>query len=133
MEYGKTYLDRVSEFPLLSIRSQSELQAAQQVIDRLLMQPKLARGDEVYLDALSDLVAAYEDAHVRFPAASEADMLRHLMEAQDITQVQLHEQTGIAKSTISEILSGKRPFSRHLIRTLSEFFDVDKPILAANL
>ena len=40
----------------------------------------------MYLDALSDLVAAYEDEHYPIEPASDADMLRHLMEAKGVTQ-----------------------------------------------
>ena len=86
----------------------------------------------MYIDALSDLVAAYEDEHYRIEPASDAEMLRHLMEAKGITQIELHRSTKIAKSTISEVLAGKKAFSRNMIRTLAEFFDVDKSVLAGN-
>ena len=87
----------------------------------------------MYLDALSDLVAAYEDQHYPIAPASDADMLRHLMEAKGVTQAQLSRDTGIAKSTISEVLAGKKPFSRQMIRKLAGYFRVDVSILAGNL
>ena len=71
--------------------------------------------------------------NIRIAPASDADMLRHLMEAKVITQAQLGRETGIAKSTISEVLAGKRPFSRQMIRRLADYFKVDVSILAANL
>jgi hypothetical protein len=40
---------------------------------------------------------------------------------------------GLAKSTISEILAGKKPFSRQMIRTLAEYFHVDVSVLAGNI
>ncbi len=86
----------------------------------------------MYLDALSDLVAAYEDEHHAIEPASDADMLRHLMDAKEVNQVQLSQTTRIAKSTISEILAGKKPFSRGMIRKLADYFRVDVSILAAN-
>ena len=102
-------------------------------LDRLLARGNLDEGAEMYLDALSDLVATYEDAHCPIAPASDADMLRHLLDAKEISQVELHRQTGIPKSTISEVLAGKRPFSRTMIRTLANFFQVDTSMLAANL
>ena len=48
-------------------------------------------------------------------------------------QAELHRQTGIPKSTISEVLSGKKSFSKTLIRTLASFFKVDASVLASNL
>jgi HTH-type transcriptional regulator/antitoxin HigA len=59
-------------------------------------------------------------------------MLRHLMEAKGVTQAQLHRDTTIPKSTISEILAGKKPFSRQMIRKLADYFRVDASVLAAN-
>lgn len=128
-----TYLERIMEFPLTSIRSEQDLKAAQEVMDRLLATGKLSSGDELYLDALSDLVAAFEDEQYRFEPPSDADMLRHLMEARGISQAELHRSTKVAKSTISELLAGKKPFSRRIIRTLAEFFGVDKSVLATHL
>jgi HTH-type transcriptional regulator/antitoxin HigA len=86
----------------------------------------------MYLDALSDLVAAYEDEHHAIEPASDADMLRHLMEAKGVTQARLSRDTMIPKSTISEVLAGKKPFSRRVIRKLADYFRVDVSILAAN-
>lgn len=127
------YLVLINQLPLASIRSHGDLEAAQEVMDELLAKGTLSSGEEMYLDALSDLVAAYEDEHYRIEPASDAEMLRHLMEAQSMTQVELHRGTKIAKSTISEILAGKKPFSRQIIGTLAEFFEVDKSVLAGNL
>ena len=128
-----TYLELVAEFPLVSIRSESQLDAAQKVMDRLLTKGKLDAGEEMYLDALSDLVATYEDAHYAIEAASDAEMLRHLMEAKGVTQTEVHQRTAIPKSTISEILAGKKPFSKAIIRTLADYFQVSTGVLAANL
>ena len=128
-----SYLELVLAFPLASIRSDEHLDAAQSVMDRLLAKGKLDDGEELYLDALSDLVGSYEDEHHAIAPASDADMLRHLMEAKGINQIQLSRDTEIAKSTISEVLAGKRPFSRPMIRKLADFFKVDVSILAANL
>ena len=75
------YLKLVTAFPLASIKSDEQLQEAQKVLDRLLARGELNGGEEMYLDALSDLVAAYEDDHYAIEPASDADMLRHLMEA----------------------------------------------------
>ena len=49
-------------------------------------------------------------------------MLRHLMDAKGVTQAQLSREAAIPKSTISEMLAGKKPFSRQLIRKLRGLF-----------
>jgi hypothetical protein len=43
-------------------------------MDRLLASGRLNEGKETYLDALSDLVADYEDEHHTIKPASDADM-----------------------------------------------------------
>ena len=85
-------------------------------IDQLLAKSSLDIVEETYLDALSDLVAVYEDEHHSIEPPSDADMLRHLLDAKEITQARLSQEAHIAKSTISEVLAGKKPFSRQMIR-----------------
>ncbi len=127
------YLELVLDFPLASIKSERHLAEAQRVIDRILARGRLNAGEETYLDALSDLVAAYEDEHHAIEPASDADMLRHLMDAKGLSQIQLSRETGLPKSTVSEVLAGKRPFSRPMIRKLAAYFNVGVSVLAANI
>ena len=121
------------KFPLASLKPEEHFQDAQAVMDELLAKGKLVAGEEMYLDARSDLVAAYEDIHYPIEPASDADMLRHLMEAKGVTQAELHRETGLAKSSISEILAGRKAFSRRMIRKLADHFKVDVSVLASNL
>jgi HTH-type transcriptional regulator / antitoxin HigA len=121
------------KFPLASLKSEEHFEAAQAVLDVLLAKQKLNVGEEMYLDALGDLVAAYEDAHYAIGPASDAEMLRHLMEAKGVSQADIHRDTGLAKSSISEVLAGRKPFSRQMIHTLADYFKVDVGVLAANI
>jgi HTH-type transcriptional regulator / antitoxin HigA len=105
---------------------------AQKVIDHLIAKGPLDEGEELYLDALTDLVGTYEDVHYPIPPASDADMLRHFLEAKGITQAQLSKDTNFPKSSISEVLAGKKPLSRQMIRKLAGYFKVDVSMLAAN-
>ena len=127
-----SYLELILVFPLASVRSEEQLTAAQQVMDRLLAKGSLDAGELMYLDALSDLVASYEDAHHVIEPASDADMLRHFMEAAGITQAELSRQSGIPRSSLSEVLTRKKPFSRIMIRKLAGYFKIDASVLAGN-
>mgnify|MGYP002626906081 CR=1 FL=1 len=128
-----SYLELIQEFPLASIKSDDHLAESQNMIDRLLAKGRLDNGEEMYLDALSDLVASYEDEHFAIEPASDADMLRHLMETKGITQAQLCRDVKLSKSSVSEVLSGKKLFSRQMMRKLADYFQVDVSVLAANL
>jgi HTH-type transcriptional regulator/antitoxin HigA len=130
---GDSYLELVQSFPLTSIQSDKHLREAQAVMDTLLAKGSLDDGEQAYLEALSDLVAAFEDRHHAIEPASDADMLSHLLEAKQISPAQLCRDTGLPKSSISEILAGKKRFSRQVIRKLADYFQVDVSVLAANI
>lgn len=127
------YLELVLQFPLASIRSDRHLKEAQRFVDELLARGSLNAGVMTYLDALSDLIAAYEDEHHDIEPASDAELLRHLMESRPVSQAQLSRETGLSKSTISEVLAGKKQFSRQMMRKLADYFGVDVSLLAVNL
>ncbi len=128
-----SYLALVIDFPLTSIRSHEHRQAAQAIIDRLLAQSELRHGEALYLDAVSTLVASYEDDHFPFAPAADSELLQHFLDVKGINQAELSRETGLPKSTISEVLAGKKKFSRQMIRKLATFFNVDVSVLTTNL
>ncbi len=54
------------------------------------------------------------------------------MEAKGMSQAQLSRETTVPKSTISEILAGKKPLSRRMIGKFADYFGVEASVLAAN-
>jgi len=76
------------------------------------------------LDALSDLIATFEDEKTPIPDASESDVLRELMRAGGHNQSQLEKATGISQSTLSAILNGDREMTKGHMLTLARFFNV---------
>lgn len=115
------YLALVREFPLTAIRDESHYTRAMGMIDRLTDQPHLSEGEGDYLDALSDLVWVYEEQNCPMPEASGVAVLRHLMEANDLSQRDMEPIFG-SHSVVSEILSGKRQLNVRHIAKLSERF-----------
>jgi HTH-type transcriptional regulator / antitoxin HigA len=122
-----TYFELVKRFPLTRIRDDHHLAAAQKLIDELLQQ-NLDKGEQAYLDVLTDLVEIYEDEHHPIPDASEADVLRELMAANRLTQQQLGKQVKISQSTISAILNGHRSLTREQMTTLAKFFHISSAV-----
>jgi HTH-type transcriptional regulator / antitoxin HigA len=125
---GDRYIDLVRQVPLRPIRSEGELDRAIAMIDTLLDQDKRTGDEEDYLDVLSDLVEKYEDEHDPMPPVSGAEMLRFLIESQATRQTEVASETGIAESTISEILAGKREMNRKHIEALSRHFHVNPTV-----
>ena len=80
------YLELVRAFPPVHIRDDAHLDAAMDVVDRLLGKGELSQAEDMYLETLTDLIETYEDAHVPIPHRSGIDALRFLMEANDLKQ-----------------------------------------------
>lgn len=128
---SKSYLRLVKRFPLISIKTQQQLKEATEVIQGLLRKNKLDKGETEYLEVLSDLISSYEDKICHFKPSSDSGMLQHLMDAKGVNQLQLAAETKISRSTISEILTGKRRFSRNVIVRLAAYFKVSPTVLAS--
>ncbi|MBU4399439.1 MAG: helix-turn-helix domain-containing protein [Planctomycetes bacterium] len=124
------YFDLVRRFPLRPIRSDKELDEAVQMVDSLLDRRDLAPEEEDYLEVLGDLIERYESEAHPMPPLSDAEMLRHLIEAKGVFQTELSGATGIADSTISEILKGKRSLNRNHIGKLARYFNVSPEVFA---
>jgi HTH-type transcriptional regulator / antitoxin HigA len=122
------YLKLVKKFPLRPLRSDEELSLAIQVIDSLIIRGDLDSGEQDYLDILTDIVEKYEAEEHPMPPVSDADMLRHLIEARGISQSKLADDVKISMSTISEVLNGKRQLNRNHISALSKYFGVPSSV-----
>ncbi|HEX3147305.1 MAG TPA: helix-turn-helix domain-containing protein [Gemmataceae bacterium] len=124
------YLELVRRFPLRPLRSKGDLDAAIAVIDLLIDQRALSAPEQDYLDVLSDLVEAFEDNVVPMRPVGDAAVLRFLIESRGATQVLVAKQAGIAESTISEVLAGKRKLNRVQIGRLARYFNVGPGVFA---
>jgi len=126
--YGKTedrYLDLVRQFPLRPLRTEPDLDAAVAVVDALIDRPTLTAPEQDYLDVLSDLIEACEADMVPMRPVGDADLLRFLIEQKNVTQAGAATSAGIAESTISEVLAGKRKLNRTQIARLARYFHVE--------
>jgi HTH-type transcriptional regulator/antitoxin HigA len=118
-----TYLALIREMPLRSITTARQLAAAQTMINRLLAR-KLDAGEEDYLGALTDLVEKYESDSCDFGSATCAQLLAFLIEDRGLTRQKLSDGAGISKSTISELLNGRRAATVELAKKLGIFFGI---------
>jgi HTH-type transcriptional regulator / antitoxin HigA len=125
---GDRYFELIKRFPLRLIRSDAELDRAIAVVDSLIDRDSLVSDEDDYLDVLGDLVEKYESENHPMPSVSDAEMLRHLIETRETTQAKVSAETGIAVSTISEILAGKRGLNRKHIEALARHFRVSHSV-----
>lgn len=130
VEASPAYLKLVRSFPLRPIRTEKELDNAINVVNSLLDRDDLSADEADYLDVLGDLVERYETEQHPIGDVSDADMLEHLIEARGVTQAEVARGAGIAVSTVSEVLSGKRSLSRTHIAKLARYFGVDPGVFS---
>ena len=116
-----TYFELVRRHPLKSIQTDADLDAAQAVIDDLLRQ-KLDAGGQAYLDALSDLVILYERDRHPVPLLGPHELLAYLLDERGMSQADLVRQTGIAKATVSDLVTGKRAFPVEQMHSVAGVF-----------
>ncbi len=126
---GDGYLALVRKFPLRPIRSEAELDGAIAMVDTLSDRNKLEDDEYDYLLVLSSLIEKYEDDRYPIPEVPGLPMLRTLLEFKGVTQAEVAAQTGIAESTLSEILTGKRNMATKHIAILAKYFGVDPGLL----
>lgn len=124
------YLELVRAFPLLSIRDDAHLDEAVHVIDRLTDIHQRSTAEDAYLDALTDLVETYENAHVTIPTISGVEALRYLFEENALTDSEIEALLG-SPATAADILAGKRPLTLQHIRKLSAHFGLPADVFLA--
>jgi HTH-type transcriptional regulator/antitoxin HigA len=118
------YFELVRRFPLRPIRSKKELDGATAVIDDLISRT-LSPEEGDYLDVLSDLVEKYESEHYAIPDANPIQVLQFFIEDRQTSQRAVATGSGIAVSTMSQILSGQRPMNLDHMQKLASYFGVD--------
>jgi HTH-type transcriptional regulator/antitoxin HigA len=125
-----TYLELVRRFPLRPLRSRADHADAVAALTRVSLKHQGTRDRGVldYLDILAGLIDEYEQAaRLKVDTANRtpAELIRHLMRANGLTINRLAKQIGIAQSNVSEMLSGRRDFSKTAILKLCARFGLD--------
>jgi antitoxin component HigA of HigAB toxin-antitoxin module len=116
-----SYMDLINEFPLRRIKTASDHSRAKRLLIRLSGQ-KIDRSAAQYLEVLVDLITNYEQNSgqtVDNSDLSAADLVRHRIEQRGMSVSRLAREIGIPQSNLSEMLSGKRDWSKTAIRALA--------------
>ncbi len=129
------YLALVRRFPLRPIRSEEENEAALAVLEALgerRQEHPLQPEEQDYIAVLAKLIEEYECAHYPRDPVSGVAMLAHLIEAKGITQARLAADTGLAESTVSGLLRGKRTLSHRHIQAFARYFRINPSLLVGD-
>ncbi len=117
------YLKLLQQFPPRPIRSEQELLAVQDVMDRLIDADQMTLEQRDYLDVLGTLVHEYEEKNVPIPDISGVELLEALMDEFGIKPQDLNSVFQ-AESVCSEVLSRERELTVEHIEKLARFFKI---------
>jgi HTH-type transcriptional regulator/antitoxin HigA len=110
--------------PITSERQHKDYLA---VLDKLASKGKPTSEEEKYAEVLLTLIEAYEEDHHFVPDVPAVQVLRTLMDANDLRQKDLVPIFG-SESIISEVLHKKRDLNKGHIEKLSKRFRVSPAV-----
>jgi HTH-type transcriptional regulator/antitoxin HigA len=125
------YMELIKQFPLRPLRSEKDLDQAARMADTLAIKKSMNRAERDYLDVLADLIERYEDQHRAIEPLPDDEILHFLIEQSGKSHLQVARETGVANSTISAVLRGKRELTRRQVETFAAYFHVDPGVFLA--
>ena len=123
----------VSEKYTLEVSSPTPITSERQHREYLSVLVKLASKEnptdeqEKYAEVLMALIEAYEEEHHSVPDASPVDVLRTLMDANDLRQKDSASIFG-SERIVSEVLHRKRVLNKAHIEKLSKRFNISPAV-----
>lgn len=99
--------------------SENLIDRANAIVDELLGREELCPEEERTLDALSGLIERHERDTMPPGPVSDGDMLAHILDARGLSQAELARRAGIAATTISAVIAGRRRLTREHIQRLA--------------
>ncbi|MEX2389168.1 MAG: helix-turn-helix domain-containing protein [Phycisphaeraceae bacterium] len=113
--------------PPQAIADDVQLENTTEMIDRLMAIPKLTKGQALYLETLTQLVAAYESQHhaVDTGGVTGLDSLKYLLDQNNMNGTDLARLLDVHASMGSKILKGERKLTADHLRKLTARFHVE--------
>ena len=117
---------------MTKINNEKEYKLACDRINELLKvvngQTPLTDPNMIELNLISDLVADYEELHYPVKPLSLAETIELRMYEMGLTRTNLSEMLNLSKSTISDILNGKREPTLKTARDISRKLNIDAAV-----
>ncbi len=120
----KYTIDVSMPVPITSERQYAEYVS---VLEQLAEKDDLTKEEDKYAQVLMTLIESYEEQHHQISSASPVEVLRTLMDANNLRQKDLASIFG-SESVVSEVLSAKREINKNHIEKLSQRFNVSPAV-----
>jgi HTH-type transcriptional regulator / antitoxin HigA len=113
------------------IKTEQEYKLALQQMESLFhAKPNTKEGD--ILELLALVIEDYEDKNYKIEPLTPLEALKCEMEEQGLSQTNLAQRIGMSKSTISEILQGKKQMSVRFMKYLHNDLGISGNVLLAS-
>ena len=117
----------MSNIVIKPIKTEADYDAALEQI-ALLMDAKAGTPEADELEVLATLVECYETEHYPINLPDPIAAIRFRMEQEDLSQRDLIPYIG-SRSKVSEVLSGKRPLTLQMMRSLHQHLGIPADVL----
>lgn len=121
------YADLLAKTAPKVIRTEAENEHYIETLYALEQKPSMRREEKELADLLTLLIENFEEERYNLPRSTPVQTLEFLMEQQGLRQKDLVSIFG-ARSTVSQVISGKRELTKTQIARLSEYFHVSPEI-----
>jgi len=111
-----------------TITSEAQLKRYTAALLQLERRDHLTRAEKDLAEILTLLIEAFEEEHYPITKASPVEVLAELMTANGLRQKDIATILDRPESTVSALLSGKRPLTREHIEKLSKRFAVSPAV-----
>ena len=118
-----TLVENLGDLKLIT--SEGAHSHAVSVLDELLDAARASESEALFglIDLVSEFVEAYESRVLDLPSSAPADVLRLLMESNDLRQTDLADEMG-GQSVVSDVLNGRREINAKQAGKLAARFGV---------
>ena len=125
----KRYGRLLVKFAPKVIETEAENEAALAIVEKLMKKGDYGRNaeEDAVLELLSSLIEQFERKAYPIPAADPREVLRDLMEHNEVKAIDLAGVLG-SRAKVSEILSGKRAISKEQAKRLGARFGVSPAV-----
>jgi antitoxin component HigA of HigAB toxin-antitoxin module len=92
---------KFAQFPLRPLRTKRDLDRATRIVNELAVRGNLSRGEQDYLDVVTDMVDPYERTHHPIPDLLSPETLRQLLEERGLSQAEAAGARFVSKASVA--------------------------------
>jgi HTH-type transcriptional regulator / antitoxin HigA len=124
------YAELLSLYQPRIIKTEAENEAFLAIVEELMARSSLSIEEDAVLELLVRLIEEFEEKHYAIAVSSPHSRLLHLMEARNLSTVDLVEALGSVE-VVEAVLAGRSVINREQALALGKFLGVDSELFEA--